>query len=221
MVNLLTRVPTAAASCVATLVRSIFAQPDADSAWTQYRHVVTQLEPRFAPAAATLEDAAHDLLAFTAFPKTHWNQTWFNNPQERLNRQTRRRTDVVGTFPNRAALVRLIGSVLAEQHDEWAVARRSTSVDSLTEARHTTAVLPTLPREMPQAATVQLQPALWPSHTTGQDVTVGSGRGTTFWGHRAPITCAGAALRATWSREAFGDVTGSVRLGCWPWPCSA
>jgi transposase-like protein len=153
MCNLLTRVPKSMASFVATLVRSIFAQPDAESVWTQHRHVVQQLEPRFPQAAALLENAAHELLAFTAFPKAHWTQIWSNNPQERLNKEIRRRTDVVGIFPNRAAVIRLIGSVLAEQHDEWAVARRYMSVDSLTSARHSTAVLPTLPKEVPLPAT--------------------------------------------------------------------
>jgi putative transposase len=152
MVNLLTRVPKAAASFVATLVRSIFAQPDADSAWTQHRHVVAQLEPRFAQAAAMLDDAAHDLLAFTAFPKAHWNQIWSNNPLERLNKEIRRRTDVVGIFPNRDAVIRLVGAVLAEQHDEWAVARRYMSAESLAQVPLPTVNHPTLPKEVSLSA---------------------------------------------------------------------
>lgn len=133
--NLLTRVPKSAQGLVATLVRSIFEQPDATTTWAQHARVVEQLEERFADAAAMLVDAADDILAFTAFPKEHWRQIRSNNPQERLNKELRRRTDVVGIFPNRPAIVRLVGAVLAEQHDEWAVARRYMSAESLTKAR--------------------------------------------------------------------------------------
>ena len=124
MGNLLTRVPKSAQPAVATLVRSIFAQPDPGSVHEQHRRRVAQLEERFPEAAALLDQAAGEILAFTAFPKEHWRQLWSNNSLERLNKEIRRRTDVVGIFPNRPAIARLVGAVLAEQHDEWAVARR-------------------------------------------------------------------------------------------------
>lgn len=124
MRNLLTRVPKSAQGMVATLVRSIFAQPDDAAVWAHHGRVVEQLQVRFADAARMLDEAAGELLAFTAFPKAHWKQLWSNNPQERLNKELRRRSDTVGIFPNRAAVMRLLGAVLAEQHDEWAVSRR-------------------------------------------------------------------------------------------------
>lgn len=135
MRNLLTKVPKAAQAMVATLVRTIFAQPDRRSVLAQFDRVVTQLLEQFPAAGDHLADAAGDLLAFAAFPKEHWRQIWSNNPQERLNKELRRRTDVVGIFPNRDAVIRLVGAVLAEQHDEWAVARRYMATDSLTKAR--------------------------------------------------------------------------------------
>jgi transposase-like protein len=94
---------------VATLVRSIFAQPDHAAVWAQHARMVEQLEERFPDAAALLAEAGPDVLAFATFPREHWRQIWSNNPQERLNREIRRRTEVVGSFPNRAAVVRLVG----------------------------------------------------------------------------------------------------------------
>ena len=134
MRNLLTRVPKSAQSFVATMVRTIFAQPDAATVREQHRRIVAQLEQRFPEAAALLDEAGPDLLAFTGFPKEHWRQLWSNNSLERLNREIRRRTDVVGIFPDRAAIVRLVGAVLAEQNDEWAVARRYMSAESIAKA---------------------------------------------------------------------------------------
>jgi len=134
MRTLLTRVPKSAQSFVATMVRTIFAQPDAATVHDQHRRIADQLATRFPEAAALLDEAATDLLAFTGFPKEHWRQVWSNNSLERLNREIRRRTDVVGIFPDRAAIVRLVGAVLAEQNDEWAVARRYMSAESITKA---------------------------------------------------------------------------------------
>jgi len=124
MRNLLTRVPRKAQSFVASIVRTIFQQPDADEVCKQFKRVVEQLEARYPAVSELLEEAKDDILAFTAFPSTVWRQIWSNNPQERLNKEIRRRTDVVGIFPNRAAVLRLISMVLAEQNDEWIEARR-------------------------------------------------------------------------------------------------
>jgi putative transposase len=131
MRNLLCRVPKSAQPFVATLVRTIFAQPSAEEVAAQLVRVIGQLGARFPQVAEMLRDAEPDVTAFAAFPVEHWGQIWSNNPQERLNREIRRRSDVVGIFPNRAAVIRLIGMVLAEQHDEWAVARRYMSAGSL------------------------------------------------------------------------------------------
>jgi len=131
MTNLLSRVPKSAQPAVATLVRSIYQQPGAEEVWSQHARVVDQLRVRFPEAADLLDDAGSEILAFTAFPVAHWRQIWSNNPQERLNKEIRRRTDVVGIFPNRAAILRLIGAVLAEQNDEWAISRRYLSEESM------------------------------------------------------------------------------------------
>ena len=133
--NVLTRVPKSAQAMVAAAVRSIFEQATPDEVFSQHTRVVEQLSERFPQAAELLVDAADDILAFATFPKENWRQIRSNNPQERLNKEIRRRTDVVGIFPNRAAVVRLVGAVLAEQHDEWAVGRRYMSAESLAKAR--------------------------------------------------------------------------------------
>jgi putative transposase len=127
--NMLTRVPKAAHAIVASYVRTIFMQADAESVREQHARTVEQLRTRFPKAAGMLADVADELLAFTAFPKEHWRQIWSNNPQERLNREIRRRTDVVGIFPNREAIIRLVGAVLCEIHDDWAVVRRYMTIN--------------------------------------------------------------------------------------------
>ena len=124
MTNLLTRVPKRAQMWVATMVRSIYQQPSAEEVHSQHEKVVEQLTERFPQAASMLDEAGADILAFTHFPMEHWKKIWSNNPQERLNKEMRRRTDVVGIFPNRSATLRLVGAVLTEKNDEWVVGRR-------------------------------------------------------------------------------------------------
>jgi putative transposase len=108
--NLLTRVPKAAQGFVAAAVRSIFEQADAGEVRAQHDRVVEQMRERFPDAAKLLEEARDDVLAFAAFPRAHWRQIWSNNPLERLNKEIGRRTDVVGIFPNRGAVVQAISS---------------------------------------------------------------------------------------------------------------
>lgn len=122
--NLLSQVPKSAQPWVATLVRTVFEQPDAEAVRVQMAKAIATLDEKFPKAAEHLEAAREDLLAFTAYPREVWKQIWSNNPQERLNKEIRRRTDVVGIFPDRAAILRLVGAVLAEQSDEWAEQRR-------------------------------------------------------------------------------------------------
>ncbi len=133
--NLLTRVPKSAQPHVATQVRTIFDQADADAVHAQYDRVIDALEPKYREAAEHLEAARAELLAFTAYPREIWRQIWSNNPQERLNKEIRRRTDVVGIFPGRDALIRLVGAVLAEQSDEWTEGRRYMGLELLAKSR--------------------------------------------------------------------------------------
>jgi putative transposase len=135
--DLLTKVGKASQPWVATLVRTIFDQPDAAEVHAQFARVVAALEAKLPAAAAHLSAAREDLLAFTAVPREIWRQVWSSNPQERLNKELRRRTDVVGIFPDRPAIIRLVGAVLMEQNDEWAEARRYMGPDILTKVSGT------------------------------------------------------------------------------------
>ena len=133
--NLMAITPKASWPWVRTLLHSVFDQPDAASVGAQYDRIVDALVDKLPRVAEHLEKARADLLAFTAFPKQIWRQIWSNNPQERLNKKIRRRTDVVGIFPDRNSLIRLVGAVLAEQHDEWAESRRYLGLEVLSKSR--------------------------------------------------------------------------------------
>ena len=133
--NLMSVTPKSSWPWVKTLLGTIFDQPDAESVHAQFDRVLDALEHKLPRSFEHLEAAREEILAFTAFPKSIWRQIWSNNPNERLNREIRRRTDVVGIFPNRDSIIRLVGAVLAEQHDEWAEQRRYLGLEALAKAR--------------------------------------------------------------------------------------
>jgi putative transposase len=129
--NALALVPKGTQQLVAATIRTVFAQPDAHSAREQWRRVADNFRERFPRLADLMDEAESDVLAYLAFPSAHWRQIWSNNPLERLNKEVKRRSDVVGIFPNEAAVIRLVGAILAEQHDEWQVSRCYFSAESL------------------------------------------------------------------------------------------
>lgn len=129
--NLMTITPKSSWPWVKTLLHTIYDQASAAEVHAQFDRVLDALTEKLPAVAAHLDEARADILAFTGFPRELWRQVWSNNPNERLNREIRRRTDVVGIFPNRDAIIRLVGAVLAEQHDEWAEQRRYFSLELL------------------------------------------------------------------------------------------
>jgi transposase-like protein len=135
--NLMQVTPKSSWGWVKALLHSVYDQPDADAVHAQFDRIVDALTDKLPTVASHLEEARADILAFTAYPKDLWRQIWSNNPNERLNREIRRRTDVVGIFPDRTAIIRLVGAVLAEQHDEWAEGRRYLGLDILAKSRLT------------------------------------------------------------------------------------
>ena len=122
--NILGQVPKGSAEMVAAAIRTIFAQPDAEHVRDQLDVIATMLGRQFPKVETMLRDAADDITAFADFPPAHWKKIWSTNPLERVNKEIKRRTDVVGVFPNPTALLRLAGSVLIETHDEWQVGDR-------------------------------------------------------------------------------------------------
>ena len=131
MRNVLATVPKAAHQMVAATVRTIFAQPDRTTAKAAVDRVCRLFEKRFPKLVACLPEAEEDVLAYYGFPLEHRRQIWSTNSLERLNKEVSRRCDVLGIFPNRQALLRLVGAVLEEQNDEWPVGRRYFSSESL------------------------------------------------------------------------------------------
>jgi len=131
MRNALSLVPRAAQQMGWATIRTVFAQPDAVSAREQWRRVSDGFRSGFPRLACLMDEAEEDVLAYSAFPSEHWEKIWSNNPLERLNKEVKRRTNVVGIFPTEGSLIRLVGAVLSEQHDEWQVSKRYFSAGSL------------------------------------------------------------------------------------------
>jgi len=131
MRNALARVQPKQRSAVVALLRTIFAQDTAETAHAQWKQVADTLRERFSKLAELMDDSREDVLVYMAFPREHWAQIASTNPLERLNREIKRRSDVVGIFPNNPAVIRLVGALMLEQNDEWAVSRRYMSLESL------------------------------------------------------------------------------------------
>lgn len=149
MRNLLAAAPQRQRAMIAALIRTVFAQPDATTARAQLRAIVDQLMPYAPTVAERLQAMEDDVLAYTGFPPAHWSKIWSNNPIERLNRELKRRTDVVGIFPDKQSVIRLVGALLVEINDEMIAAERryiaAASVADLTDGTAELA-LPAAPR---------------------------------------------------------------------------
>jgi putative transposase len=131
MRNVLAHVPKGDKEMVAAAIRTIFAQPHREAAAQQLAEVVKAMHPRWPEAAQILAEAQDDILAYMAFPKAHWTRIYSTNPLERLNREVKRRADVVGVFPDVPSVIRLVGALLMEVDDEWQISRRYFSQESM------------------------------------------------------------------------------------------
>ena len=151
MRNILAHVTKADKSMVAAALRTIFAQPDRAAAGAQLEVVAATMASRWPKAAEVLRDAEEDVLAYMAFPSEHWTRVYSTNPLERLNKEIKRRTQVVGIFPDVASVERLVGSILLEAHAEWQVDRRYFSQESMEK-------LKTSEQQLPSAAALHLEP---------------------------------------------------------------
>ncbi len=129
--NGLSYVSKAEQALVAATIRTVFAQPTSELTREHWRKVADTFRARYPRLAQLMDDSGEDVLAYTHFPHEHWRQIWSNNPLERVNKEIKRRTDVVGIFPNEGAIIRLVGMTLSEQHDEWQVSRKYFSAESL------------------------------------------------------------------------------------------
>ena len=135
---------------VAAAIRQAFLQADAEVAHQTWRHVADQLRPRWPKLAALMDESEHDVLAYIAFPAQHRTKLHSTNPLERLNKEVKRRSDVVGIFPNEASIVRLIGAVLLEQNDEWLLQHRCMQIEAMTE--FTPLAIDAVPAKLPPQA---------------------------------------------------------------------
>jgi putative transposase len=140
MRNALAHVAAKQRPAVIAMIKTIFAQETAQDAHAQWKSVADALRDRAPKLAELMDEAREDVLAYTAFPKEHWPQIASTNPLERLNGEIKRRSNVVGIFPNDRAVVRLVGALMLEQNDEWAVSRRYMSLESLAPVSNDTTV---------------------------------------------------------------------------------
>jgi transposase-like protein len=134
--NVLAHIPHGDKSMVAAALRTIFAQPNRQAASQQMQEVVRAMTPRWPKAARLVAEAEEEVLAYMAFPPEHWTRIYSTNPLERLNKEVKRRTNVVGVFPDEPSVIRLVGAVLIEQADEWEVDRRYFSQESMRKLTH-------------------------------------------------------------------------------------